>query len=230
MSLLLQGAGTSGTAPIVQPSDLSLAVWYKPEAWAAQSDGSAQALWADSSGLARTCASVGSNPTVKKAQLDGMDVLRFNGNLDSMSAIFLLAQPFTLHLVGRYVSLNPPVAQEYLVDGVLAGGDSMDIFTINGAASAYAGASLSAGAPGLTHHYYAITFNGASSVVRRDGVVVSSGNLGTRAPGGIWLAGSTGGAAAFTANCDLAEVAITTGAYISLDPYFRGRYPSLLIP
>lgn len=228
MSLLLQGAG--GPGKITQPSDLALAVWYKPEAWAAALNNDPQTAWADSSGNGRNAARAVDNPIVKKAQLDGKDVLRFDGLLNAMSATWTQAQPYTLHLVGRYVSLNPPVAQEYLVDGALAGGDSMDIYTINGAASAYGGAALSAGAPGLTFHYYAITFNGASSVVRRDGVVVSSGNLGTRSPGGIWLAASTGGNAAFTANCELVEVAIATGTYAPLDTYFSGRYPSLLIP
>ncbi len=228
MSGLLQGAG--GPGRIVQPSDLSLQAWYKPEAWAAAANNDPQIAWADSSGQAHNAARAVDSPIVKKAQLDGKDVLQFNGALNAMSAAFALSQPLTLHLVGRYVSLNPPLAQEYLVDGALAGGDSMDIFTINGVATAYGGASLAAGSPGTAFHYYAITFNGANSTVRRDGVVISTGNIGTRSPGGIWLAASTGGNAAFTANCELAEVVIATGDYVSLNTYFSGRYPSLALP
>jgi hypothetical protein len=228
MTLLLQGGG--GPGRIVQPSDLALAVWYKPEAWAAQADNSAQTTWADSSGNGRNASRTVSNPIVKKAIIDGRDVLRFDGVSNEVHAAFTLAQPFTLHLVGKYITLTGGGAQEYLCDGNLAGGDSMDIFQINGVCTAYGGASLAAGSPGTTFHYYAITFDGANSTVRRDGVVVSTGNIGTRSPGGIWLAASQGGNSAFTANCDLAEVAIATGAYTPLNNYFASRYPSLLIP
>lgn len=234
MSLLLQGAGSSGAALSALTQVAGLSLWARPESFAALANNDPITSWPDSSGLAHNLTGAGgaARPACAKADLDGKDAAVFTpAQNDMLSAAYTLTQPHTLFMVAK---IDTFAADAYFCDG--AGlGDSMAVFlgaTAGAAASAFGGAALSAGVAGTAYHFYDITFNGASSTVRRDGAVVSSGNIGTRSPGGFVMAARFGGA--FWSASRFVEVAQFAGTMAAPDQesvraWFRSRYPSLSI-
>lgn len=219
-------------APFVPTSIAGLAAWYDADAMPVVADGAALSQWDDESGNARhvTQATGANQPTYRTAVLNGKPVLRFDGSTDYMDVAFTaLAQPNTIFLVakstGAVTNRQAFDSQRGGIDTArntlyASGGGFWAMY--GGGAEVVSSTSVDAAAVQITG-----LFNGGSSVLRRDGAQIASGNSGTQGCGGIRV-GSYNGSSNFWSG-DVAEILVYNAALSSTDrdsveAYLRGKW------
>lgn len=128
-------------------------------------------------------------PIYKAAIQNGLSVVRYDGTNDRLRhSAGTMSQPYTVFIVGR---ADTGGSNKAFFDGAT---NRSEIYygVANTRLSVHAGATLQsspAQAPGAWH-YFTITFNGASSVIRQDGAQVAAGNAGTQSITGFTIGAS----------------------------------------
>lgn len=213
--------------PVAAPLNLTnLVAWYRADIGVSLATGVAS--WAN---LAPTGARPLTQGTTANQPLmvtgsNGLPSIRFDGVNDALKATFTLTQPETVFIVYKHITLH--ATQKYIFDGATVNG--MTLQTNQGASSSmYSGVTLIANtqiASG-SYAYATITFNGVSSQMRANGIVVASGNAGTNTADGLTL-GAAGNMSSWT-NIEVAEVIITNsvasaGEIATVESYLQTRY------
>lgn len=118
--------------------------------------------------------------------INGLPAVRFDGSKLSVSFGSTKTQPNTIFIVCsqeltsyRYVFEGDGASSRHGF-GRINGGDTMDLYA--GTLVVGAGQAVPTGV-----HLWTTLFNGGSSYVRKDGVQVSTGNVGSQSPGGFTL-------------------------------------------
>lgn len=211
-TLLKVGSGTA-SAPAWSPLDLpSLALWldasdaatrWQDASATTPADADAEPVRRidDKSGSANhlVAPADAQRPLVKAAIRNGLDCLDFDGSNDLITRAFTLAQPATVFLAGFLRAVGGSGAN----DGVADGGGFASAALLSYTATStqmYGGASLTSNAAAALSSWQVLTvkWNGASSLLRIDGVQLMSGNAGTRSPGGFTLGGLPSGGGRYT--------------------------------
>jgi hypothetical protein len=141
----------------------------------------------DKSGNGRTLtqSTINNRPAWTANVLNGKHAAVFDGNNDTLGASFTLAQAITVFCVGRFTN---PTGGHQLFDG-FAGGNRMRLFASSTTQiNLFAGSQVTG--PNTTlnaHSVWETVFNGASSLIIRNGSELASGNAGTAQPDGIYL-------------------------------------------
>lgn len=156
------------------------------------SNGDPVATWPDISGNGRdaTQATSGKRPTWQSAGVNGRPAVRFtlaSSQYMATASWTELAQPNTVVVVA---SIS---ASSYICDGI-ADGYRHAIFAISGM-SIFAGSSVSGSVsmPAAASVWTGV-YNGASSLLRRNGTTVASGNAGTNGLTGLTIGSRFNGA------------------------------------
>jgi hypothetical protein len=227
--LRVVGSGSSSFTPASLGA--SLLAWYKADAGTSSTvDGTALSAWNDQSGNGKNFAqATGANqPLYKAAIQNGLPVVRFDGSNDFMDAATVSAsQPDTIWLVAK--SAIGGGSGHNALDGI----SSRQAVYQDAAAGAFiayfAGVTVpSAVAWGTTaFHYISALFNGASSVLRSDGVQISTGNPSSGALTGLRVGGADG-SGTNQWNGDIGEIVIASGdqtaQFSNMETYLKNRW------
>lgn len=221
---LLLGAGAPAAAGF-SPADLSgLAVWFKADAITGLSDNDPVSTWNDSSGNSRNATQTGTlRPTYQTAEQNGLPIVRSDGSDDYLNtATFTtVAQPFTLFMVFKVT------ANTYILDS-----DSNNVNVISYVPSSNflrfnAGLNVQY-ADALPIGYSAFTMlgNGASSLIRKDGVQKDAASGGTNGIGQLFIGASFLGTAA--SQTDFAEIILYSGDktadFATVESYLKTKW------
>lgn len=184
---------------------------------AATADGTPVALLEDQSGEGNdlTQADGDKRPLLKLNVVNGLPVLRFDGTDGWLRAVFALAQPLTVFVVGRQAN---DTQHGYFTDGVnnISMIVSDDNTPTTGKWRIYSGAQVASSATRDTDwHAFAGVFNGASSLLSVDGDV-TTGDAGSDSPGGVTL-GSNGNRSGSFLSGDVARVLVYDNALSDAD-------------
>ncbi len=124
-------------------------------------------------------------PMYNATGINGRPSIQFDGyggagTGDQMVFTTATAQPCTVYVVFRTLTSG---VNQALMDGSTAGTIELFISAVSNVVSIYAGLQLDGvhSAVGTTAHIAVAIFNGASSVIRVDGVQVAAGNAGSSA-------------------------------------------------
>lgn len=211
-----RGVGVAGSGTFNPGSVSGLALWFKADAGTSTTtNGAAISQWNDQSGNARHVAqATGANqPTYQENVVNGRPVVRFDGTNDYLEATgFTLTQPNTMFVVAK--PANVASNGKNVVDGVT----TRNAVTIGTTPKI----GLNAGSDvnstlDWTVAFQLVTavFNGASSLVRRNGVASAAVNPGTASLAGIRIGTFNGSLAMW--NGDVAEVLVYNAALSTVD-------------
>ena len=193
MLLNLRAQYSAGTTPR-QTADavitaLTPAAWYRNATGVTEAGGFAS-QWDDYSGNARHLVqAAGTNQPAYSA-----GVFTFDGVDNYMTASFTSNQPITYYLVGSQVTWS--AGFEYLFDGGIADRVALAQAVGTPGLSLYAGSfvanntNLAVNTAGIV----CAVFNGASSSLRVNNTVKTTGNAGANNAAGVTLGGRAGGA------------------------------------
>lgn len=213
------------------PYRLRAAAWYRADFGITIATGVSQWLPILGGGTLAQ-ATAGAQPLFVASAVNGKPAVRGDGTDDVLGPVaFTRNQPETLNLVYKSVVIGAPSVNDVILDGnaQLAGGAFLSdttpqYYIFSGAAGALKSALVANGA----YAYVTGQYNGASSVLRANGVEVDTGNAGATAAAGLTLFAS-GGAPIHPSNSEIAEVEIYS-RLLSLselarsDNYHRARY------
>jgi hypothetical protein len=190
--------------------------------------------WNDQSGNARNVTQgTGSRQPLKVASaLNGLPAIRFDGVDDFMSASFTLAQPVTVFILYKSVTIGAASSHDVVFDGNTNA--AMTLFSQSTpTVLMYAGASGPTIGRRIADGVYArvtCTFNGAFSVLRVNGTIEAAGNVGAGTPGGVFLGAGLQSAGVGTrwANVEIAEFLVfarrlTDGEIAQVEAYLRRK-------
>lgn len=169
------------------------------------SDGETVSTWPDQSDSGNDLSALGA-PVFRDSRLNGLPTVDYDGTDDGHEVTGpSLSQPNTLIVVGRIFDTT---STNFFIDG--ADSTARNGIYGNGnteAWRAYAGSSIEGGAPRSTDFVILIAvIDGASSILRRNGTQIASGDVGSDDMGGIRLASDAD--AATWMNGDIAEVVV----------------------
>lgn len=213
---------------LFNPLGLSgLQLWLDASAITGLADADPVGTWADLSGNGNdaTQATAAKKPVYKVNILNGRPVVRFDGTDDELrTGDLALSQPNTLVLVGKVsIALT---ADQGLFDGqgtsrhLLAADDPSDDWRI------FAGNLLaSANAVDTSFHVFTAIYDGASSLLRKEGTQILSGNAGAQALG-VATIGALAASVNFL-NGDIAEVIVYNRALSTAEQQRVERYLSV---
>lgn len=205
------------------PSDIAgLVAWYAADQLALADD-AAVASWTDLSGndTHAVQATGASQPTYKTAILNSLPVVRFDGTDDLLrtAAITLIPQPTTWFCVGKRDAVdgnNRYFFDTRAVNGQLLGGQFF--YRIYAGGAGYVTGQVI----DTSFHIYQATFNGASSDIRVEGGVATTGDPGSTGVNGITI-GASGGDTELL-DGDLAEIILYDSALSTSDLNSVGEY------
>lgn len=209
------------SAPFDPSTVAGLETWLEADALAL-TNGDPVSSWTDQSSHARPAISAGTNrPSFVTAALNGYPIVRFGGTHYLQQATFsLIAQPLTRFTVVKTLATGTqPIA-----DGTDFGGAVREVvWSDNGTYKWYAvGGVVNGQATDAAWHIIVTVWNGASSVIRKDGGAGLTGN-----PGSAGFEGLTLGAFADLSSRgtdDMAAVLVYSGALSSADINAVGNY------
>lgn len=152
-------------------------------------DGSTVTGWTDLSVNGRTPVQVAAAPTLERNRLNGHAVVNFEAALQQYLKVTFgaeLPQPNTVYIVCRASG-----SSQRFMDGIVTGKRHLVNINVNGFWQINAGANLiaSASRQSVVQQATAV-FDGASSLIRVDGVQVAAGNAGANALSGLVLGDS----------------------------------------
>jgi hypothetical protein len=187
----------------------NLLAWYKADSLAL-ADAAPVPSWADSSGAGRTMVAQTASPIFKTNIQGGKPIVRFA----SASSQWMLAtipnttQPITVVAVLKVTGGNR-------FFGAGAGGSVR--FGAGGTPQIFAGGSITGAlSMSTTFHYVTYVLNGASSLIRVDGVQDVTGDAGANSPGTSMALASEGDAAQFW-DGDMGELLVYADAKVLAD-------------
>ncbi len=170
----------AGGTPPFTPLSLSPAVgWDFGEATSVTTVSGAVSQINDPSTNARnfTQITAGSRPLYVSAAQNGLNVGRFDGSNDYMTASMVLSGAFTLVYAFKMVVAG--------VDKTIAAGNALYSYTQAGGSanwSAFGSSALNSATVADTNaHVLSIVYNGGSSTIRLDGTQIATGGTGTTA-------------------------------------------------
>lgn len=133
--------------------------------------------WSDKSGNTRHATQVTSalQPTTGANTQNGLNVLTFTDHM-LLTSIFSQAQPVTIFAVGARSTTD--TANRQLIGNETT---TPTIYTENNTWKIFAGSALDSAqsSANTNFHYFAATFNGTASTLRRNGSQIASGNVAT---------------------------------------------------
>ena len=191
------------------PASLSgLALWLDATAITGLVDADPVGTWSDLSGNGNdaTQATAAKKPTYKTNIQNGKPVVRFDGADDYLqtATIGALAQPNTVCIVGALG------VGDFLLDGGVGGTARHVLLDSGGFVSWSAGTVVSSTvATPIALSVLTATFNGASSILRRNGAQIKAGNIGAQSCDGWTIGGRFNGATVLGG--DIAEVVFCSG-------------------
>lgn len=220
--LSLLGVGGAPTAKA--PNQISgLQLWFKADAITGLVDGDPVTTWDDLGTLTRnlTQSNATNKPTYKTGIVNSLPVVRFDGSNDRMNTASFTAitQAFTVFVVAKSTALTG--AQYFdATNRPLFGTNATPRHTF------YAGSSIltSTSAADTNWHVYTCIFNGASSVARRDGTSIITGNPGVQSLTDLYVGGDPLSATSAPLNGDIAEICVYTSALSQSDHNALGAY------
>lgn len=173
------------------------------------SDGDSIGSWTDQEGSDDLTQGTNSDkPTLKTGQINGNQVLRFDGSSDYMQTTTAesYSQPNNIFIAFEFQSHNTDGTNNYIFDGNASreslSNDGSENWTI------FAGSSVtSSGGVDNNTHIFSGLYNGSSSTGRIDGSQVLSGDAGSNALNGVTV-GTYAGADSNFGNVDIGEVII----------------------
>lgn len=151
-------------------------------------------VWADSSGNGRdvTAISASNRPDYGLTQYNGIDVLTFNAtNNGRMTASYTLNQPYTIFWVGAFTA-----GTMYVYDDSTTA-NAASLLRASSVIQIRSGANL-LGNDNISNQIITSVHNGASSVIRQQGVQTGAGNAGTANSTGVYLGSGNAGTFQFT--------------------------------
>lgn len=200
-------------------------VWYHADSITA-SDGSAVSNWSDSSGGGHDAWVYGANnqyaPYFSNSVVNGKPSLIWTNPAANRIALTnsfgsALAQPFTLMFVINAGARNGSFP--YLFDGI----DTTRCYTYRDSGTPWvyvtaAGNTInSPSAPPSGYHILTVFFNGTSSYIRTNGVLLLSGNPGTASVNGFTLGNKYDTSTDRSMNGGISEIIIYKGAMATND-------------
>jgi len=174
------------------------------------------------------------NPTAISNGLDGHTTIRFDGTSDYLKDTITIAQPVTYYLVMKQITWTDG-------DNIIGGGGDATLLrqrTSTPNLSIYSGVGWTANNTDLAVDTWAIVrvvFNGASSSIKINNNIATTGNAGTAGATrfclGAYVVVSNEGISDY-ANIEVAEIIICQGTVSAEDDanimaYLHKRYPSL---
>jgi hypothetical protein len=151
------------------------------------SGGASMTRWDDSFTSSRHLTTVDGTVTYETSQFGSLPGVRCNPGWLRSASFGPLTQPTTIFLVLKLID----TAGFYILMDSTAGATDRHVFAHNNATGdweMYAGASaIVGGTPDTSAHVFTVTFNGASSSLRIDGVEVFTGDPGSGGLDGITL-------------------------------------------
>jgi len=188
------------------------------------SDGTAQASYADLSGLGNTLTqSTGSKqPLLKTAIQNGLNVLRFDNTDDGLLFPFTLSQPGCVFISG---TIHGGGSNSFISDAAA----DLFFYTASGVLTVFAGSTLTTSYSPVTGTWFLaeLHLNGASTAVLVNGTSVGSGAGGS---GRVVVSTSSGiGTGGRPLGGDLGEIQIydnipSSGDLASLRSYHRSKW------
>lgn len=172
-------------------------------------------------------------PTLKLNILNGHPVFRGDGG-DWLSGTFsggALSHPITIFIVAQIAAASVDDGTTFFYhDGIVAG--SRAALYKQGAAGAdtdrmYGGATLTNGNSNGNWNIFTELFNGASSLLYKNGVSVASGNAGTNTLTGLSLFSQYNSTAWFigdVAECLIYSANLSNAAKNQMGQYFNAKY------
>lgn len=183
---------------------------------AASADGDPVGYWQDKSGNGRNLAQTDGTkkPSLKVSVKNTLNVVRFDGVNDFLTATFSLSQPAIYFVVSKRNSL--PSGSIVDIDGISTGGRMIVYSKSTGQWSMYAGsAEVFAGTRDTSWHLHTAIFNDASSYRYVDNSQIATGNPGTNSVNGVNIGANNTGGENLTG--DIAEILIYSGSISSSD-------------
>jgi hypothetical protein len=226
---LISNQARSAFTPLDLPG---LALWLKADAITGLNDGDPVATWVDSSGVGNdlTQGTPSLRPLWKAAVRNGLPVVRCDNTDDVLLRSTLvggdLAQPDFMALA---FGLTTVADANALIDGG-QGRQLVDSQIGPAQWRMFAGASYVGGTPTAAWHTLSCQWNGASSILRIDGVALAAGNAGTNFLRGVRVGLSAGNSEPLDG--DLGEVvvcsAIPDAATIAnTEAYLKARWATV---
>lgn len=199
-----------------------MVAWYNGDIQPSITSG-AILTWADQFGSndISTPDNAANHPDITNA-LNGHKTVLFDGTNDFMKGDFAINQPSTIYIVAKQITWT---SDDTWWDGKV--GDSM-LLRQRGSTpelNIYAGTGWAADNTDLAVNTWGVIrviYNGASSSIRVDDNVATTGNAGTSNSTGLALGGLYAGS--YCANIEVAEIIIYTGAIVSADDILVMKY------
>lgn len=218
--------GSASAAAFTPASLTGLTAWYKADAGTSSTvNGTALSAWNDQSGNGNnlTQATGVNQPTYQAAVQNGLPIVRFSAHFMDAAGVSV-SQPDTIWIVAKNTAAGGSLN---VIDGitvrqaVLQNGGHVYSF--------YAGLGPidSASNWGTTSfHYISTLFNGASSLMRSDGIQVLTGNPGANALTGLRVGAFQSASAMWQG--DVGEIVVATGdqtaQFSNMETYLKNRW------
>jgi hypothetical protein len=212
----------SGSLP---PVSAGLQLWYEADSLSEQ-DGAPVLTWPDGSGFGRDLIAFtsGQAPSMHRGAINGKAALEFDGAnslMKTYNSTFTIAQPDTFFVVYKSLDANSPT-RAFVFDS--RDSSTRQVFGKPDAGEARLYANLDLDFPGVGYPFPAFelfsgTFNGASSVLFRDGSQLGGGNAGGSPLAGLAVGGlSTAGQYGYDfSHIQVAEMLVYSGAMSATD-------------
>lgn len=170
----------SSAAAAFVPTDIAGLTLWLDAGTISGSDGDLISTWADSSGNGNDAAQAtsGFRPTLQTNEANGLPVVRFDGSNDRLkTAAFSAAlTASTIFIFGKGTGTSVTTR---FIDG-LTSGTRQHMLYVGGQYWMFAGVDLHGGSADTNFHAMTSTFNGASSALYVDGLLIASGSAGTQ--------------------------------------------------
>ena len=201
-SLVISSAG-SGGVPTQPPVTAGMQLWFEANTQSV-GDGQPVTRWTDQSGNGRDLTAFNSTaaPTMRRATLNGRNVIEFNGVnslMKTYGSSFTIAQPDTFFIVYKALDTAAPGKEAYVFDSANSGVRQLLGLGPFQNTEMYANTDIEAPTPYPFPNYqiWNGTYNGTSSAVWRNGNLLASGyvggsNMAGFTVGGLSSAGSEG--------------------------------------
>lgn len=224
-------SGISGERKLNSSSSLTpdqiagLQLWYAANAITGKSDGDTVTSWTDAGSQGKNLAEATNPPTYRTNVINSLPVVRFDGTNDTMTAaaITSISQPLTVFMVVKSNNLSKDRYWDTRITGRTLFGNDTSGYEL------YAGSAvLTGGTRDTSWHIFTVIYNGASSIARRDGTSIITGNPGTNAMAPEFVVGSDGLGGDFmsgdVAECGVYNSALSTANHNALGQGLATKY------
>lgn len=202
-----------------------LQLWYAANAITGKVDGDALTSWTDAGSQGKNLAEATNPPSYRTNVINSLPVVRFDGTNDTLTAasITAIAQPLTVFMVVKSNNLSKDRYWDTRITGRTLFGNDTSGYEL------YAGSSvLTGGSRDTSFHIFTVVYNGASSIARRDGTSIITGNPGAGSMTPEFVVGSDGLGGDFlsgdVAECGVYNVSLSTANHNALGQGLATKY------